>query len=128
MCKPVHHEVTLPASPAQVYRAYLSSREHAQFTGQSAKMSAKVGGQFTCGDESIEGLNVDLVKDQRIVQAWRLSYWDPGVFSLVTFRFKKKGKGTRVILDHVGIPDDEVAGIDDGWKTYYWEPLRAYFG
>jgi len=127
MCKPVHQEISLPATPAEVYHAYLDSREHAKFTGQGARMSTRVGGAFTCGDESITGINVDLVPGKRIVQAWRLSYWKEGVYSLVTFSLKKKGKGTLLTLDHLAIPSDERDEIDDGWETYYWTPMRAYF-
>jgi uncharacterized protein YndB with AHSA1/START domain len=128
MCRPVHHEVTLPASPADVYRAYMTSREHAKFTGSSAHMSSRIGGAFSCGDDSIRGINVDLVPGKRIVQAWRLSHWKEGVYSLVTFSLRKKGKGTLLTLDHLAIPAEEREEIDDGWTTYDWNPLQEYFG
>jgi len=128
MCRPVHQEITLPASPADVYRAYMTSREHALFTGSAARMSSRIGGAFTCGDASISGINVDLVPGKRIVQAWRLSHWKAGVYSLVTFSLKKKGKGTLLVLDHLAIPPEERGEINEGWNTYYWTPLKEYFG
>jgi activator of HSP90 ATPase len=128
MCEPVHHEVTQPPAPDVIYRAYLSSKEHAAFTGQAARMSTRVGGTFTCGDESISGVNVDLEPGKRIVQAWRLNYWKSGVYSLVSFTLTKKGRGTKLVLDHIGIPPEERGEIDSGWTQYYWDPLREYLG
>src|SRR5271170_862146 len=127
MCRPVHHEITVPASPAAVFHAYTTSREHAEFTGSSARMSSRIGGAFTCGDASILGFNLDLVPGKRVVQAWRLSHWKPGVYSLVTLSLTKKGKGTLLVLDHLAIPPEERGEIDEGWKTYYWNPLKEYF-
>lgn len=123
----IHQEVFLPAPPTHVYDTYLTSREHAKFTGSTAKMSSEIGGLFSCWDDTIEGVNVDLLPGQRIVQAWRLSEWEEGVYSIVTFNLKKKGKGTLLVMDHYGFPAEEKKDLENGWKEFYWEPLRAYF-
>ena len=128
MCRPVHHEVEFDASPRELYAAYLDSRRHARITGQSAKMSRKVGGKFTAGDTYISGYNLDLLPSKRIVQAWRASEWPDGAFSVLSLTFEKKGKGTRMVVDHVGIPDEFREGVDKGWYQFYWEPMKQYFG
>jgi len=127
MCRPVHHEVEFKASPREVYDAYLDSRRHARMTGQSARMSKKVGGRFTAGDDYISGTNVELIPGKRIVQAWRASEWPSGVYSILRLELKPKGKGSRVIVDHVGVPDEFRDGVDKGWYEFYWEPMKAYF-
>lgn len=126
MCKPVHHEVDFRAKPREVYEAYLDSRRHARITGGPAKMSKKVGGHFEAGDY-ITGTNVELVPGKRIVQAWRGTDWPEGVYSILRLELKAKGKGSRLVVDHVGIPDKFRDGVDEGWFTYYWEPMKAYF-
>jgi len=128
MCKPVHHEVEFSVNPTEVYDAYLDSRRHSRFTGQSAKMSRKEGGRFTAGDDYISGTNVELVPGKRIVQAWRASEWPDGVYSVLRLELKSKGKGTRMVVDHVGIPDKFRDGVDQGWYEFYWNPMKAYFG
>ena len=128
MCKPVHHEVEFSVSPKEVYDAYLDSRRHARFTGQSAKMSRREGGKFTAGDAYISGTNVELIPGKRIVQAWRASEWPDGIYSILRFELKPKGKGTRMIVDHVGVPDKFRDGVDEGWYEFYWNPMKAYFG
>jgi len=128
MCKPVHHEVEFRVSPKEIYDAYLDSRRHARITGQAAQMSRKEGGRFTAGDSYISGTNVELVPGKRIVQAWRASEWPDGVYSVLRMEFKAKGKGTRMVVDHVGIPDKFRDGVDQGWYEFYWNPMKAYFG
>ena len=128
MCRPVHHEVDFNARPSELYDAYLDSRRHARITGQSAKMSRKEGGRFTAGDTYISGYNVELVPARRIVQAWRASEWPAGAYSILKLELKPRGKKTRLIVDHVGIPDKFRDGVDEGWHQFYWEPMKAYFG
>jgi len=128
MCKPVHHEVEFHASPKEVYDAYLDSRRHARFTGQSATMSRKEGGKFTAGDGYISGTNVELIPGKRIVQAWRASEWPDGVYSILRFELKPKGKGTRMVVDHLAVPDAFRDGVDSGWYEFYWNPMKTYFG
>ena len=76
----------------------------------------------------IQGRNVELVQNQRIVQAWRPASWDPGVYSMVHFEFKPAGPGTSLIFDHTGFPSGLYDHLDWGWKNRYWTPLKKYFG
>jgi len=128
MCKPVHHEVDFAATPRQVYDAYLDSDRHARITGQKARMSRKEGARFSAGDTYITGYNLELVGSRRIVQAWRASEWPEGAYSVLRLELVPKGKGTRLILDHIGIPDAFRDGVDSGWHEFYWNPMKEYFG
>ena len=128
MCKPVHHEVDFSVKPREVYDAYLDSRRHSRFTGQAAKMSKKEGGRFVAGDTYISGTNVELIPGKRIVQAWRASEWPQGAWSILRLELKPKGKGTRLVVDHLGIPDEFRDGVDKGWYEFYWNPMKEYFG
>ncbi len=128
MCRPVHHEVDFPVPPRQVYDAYLDSERHSRFTGQKARMSRKEGGRFTAGDTYISGYNLELVPGRRIVQAWRASEWPEGAYSILRLELAPRGKGTRLVVDHLGIPDEFRDGVDSGWYEFYWEPMKKYFG
>lgn len=63
----------LPATPKQIYDAWLSSKGHTEMTGSEAKGNAKVGSVFTAWDGYIEGKNLELEPGKRIVQSWRTS-------------------------------------------------------
>jgi activator of HSP90 ATPase len=123
----IHQEIDLKASPQRIYAALLDSKQFAAFTGLPAEIDPNVGGAFSMFGGLISGRNIELVSGQRIVQAWRPSSWDPGVYSIVEFQFKVRGTETRIVLDHTGFPEGKFAGLDSGWHERYWEPLKKYF-
>jgi activator of HSP90 ATPase len=122
----VHQEITFAASRAKVYSALMDSKEHAAFTGAPAEISSEDGGAFSVYGGKVEGRNVQLVRGERIVQAWRAASWAAGIFSIARFELRDDGGKTTIVLDHDGIPDDQVPHIDGGWKKMYWEPLKKY--
>ncbi|HXQ94430.1 MAG TPA: SRPBCC family protein [Thermoplasmata archaeon] len=123
----VHQEVTFAATPKRVYDALMVSKEHAKFTGAPAKISSVEGGEFRCFDGSIEGRNVSLIPGRRIVQAWRISDWEDGVYSIVHFELEKTKGGTKLVFDHTGVPEDALPGITQGWFDHYWDNLTKFF-
>ena len=124
----IRQTVTFAAEPKAVYDALMSSKEHAAFTHSNTKISPKVGGAFTTGDGYISGKNLELVPGKRIVQQWRGDEegWPEDHFSIATFSFKAVGKKTRLTFAQSGIPAEFADAIAQGWKDFYWEPLRAY--
>ncbi len=123
----IHQVNTFKASPRRIYDILMSSREHAAMTANgAAKIGVKEGGKFSCHGGWISGRHVELLPGKRIVQAWRARNWPPGVYSLVKLTFKRAGSGTRLTLDHTGIPGRHSGHLTAGWKARYWKPLRAY--
>jgi activator of HSP90 ATPase len=120
--------VTINAAPRAVYTALIDPKEHARFTGAAAKSVAKPGGRFSRWDGSLEGFVVYLEKDRRIVLAWRSTGWPEGHYSIADFLLTKVKGGTRIEFSQFGIPASDFADISDGWRQYYTEPLRTYFG
>ena len=70
--------------------------------------------------------NVELVEGERVVQAWRVAGWDPGVYSLTRFELDVSEHGTRLGFDHTGFPPESHDDLDSGWHSMYWEPMRAH--
>ena len=124
----IHQEVTFNAPPGQVYRALLDSREFARITGDPAEIDAEEGGKFVCFGTFITGRIVELVSDKRIVQAWRVFNWPEGIYSIVRFELNADGRKTKLVFDQDGAPEKEVAHLDPGWGTKYWEPLKKHLG
>jgi len=122
----IHQEVEFHAAAERIYNALLDSKQFAALTGLAAEIHREVGGEFSTFGGIIVGRNLELVANQRIVQAWRVSYWEPGAYSVVKFELKAQGAGTKVTLDHRGFPDGEFESLDAGWKPRYWEPLAKY--
>jgi len=122
----LHQEVTFKASPQHIYEILLDSKQFAAVTGMPAEIDPKAGGAFSTFGNLIVGRNVELLPNQRIVQAWRPTHWDPGVYSIVKFEMRPQGSETTIVLDHTGFPEGEFDHLDPGWKLRYWDPLKKY--
>jgi activator of HSP90 ATPase len=124
----LHQEVDLKSSPHRIYEALLDSKQFTACSGEPAQISREAGGVFMMFGGKIEGRNIELVPDQRIVQAWRPANWAPGEYSIVKFELKAEGSQTKVILDHTGFHEGDFGHLDAGWKAHYFERLAKYLG
>jgi uncharacterized protein YndB with AHSA1/START domain len=122
----IHQEVTFRATPAKVYRALIDSSEHAKFTGAPAEIGTGVGTAWSAYGGKISGRQVELVDSVRIVQTWRAGNWPEGAHSVVRFELTPDGNGTKLVLDHDAVAEEQVQHLDGGWAKMYWEPLRKY--
>jgi activator of HSP90 ATPase len=124
----LHQEVLFTAPPKRIYEIFLNSKEFGAMTKLPADISPDAGGAFSMFGGVIIGRNIELIPAQRIVQAWKPKYWDPGVYSLVKFELVAEGAKTKILLDHTGFPPGTYKGLNSGWPEKYWEPLRKYLG
>ncbi len=122
----LHQEVDLKATPQRIYEVLLDSKQFAACTGMAAEIDPKAGGAFSMFGGLVVGRNIELIPNQRIVQAWRPTHWDPGVYSLVKFEMKPHASETTVILDHTGFPEGEYDSLSSGWESHYWTPLKKF--
>jgi len=122
--KTIRQSVTFKARPHQVYEALMDSKKHAQFTGGKASISRQVGGKFSTYDGYAEGVNLELVPDEKIVQTWRASDWPEGNYSRVTFSLKEVAGGTRLTFTQSGVPEEQYDDVSQGWRDYYWAPMK----
>lgn len=122
----LHQEVDFKASRQRIYEALLDSKQFAAFTGMAAEIDRKEGGPFSTFGGLVVGRNIELVSNERIVQAWRPTHWDAGIYSIVRFDLKARGSEATIVLDHTGFPAGEFDHLDPGWKLRYWDPLRKF--
>jgi len=124
----IHQEITLKASRKRVYEALLDPNQFRKVTGgEATEISPEVGGAFSCFGNKISGRHIDLVPNERIVQAWRSNGWAPGTYSIAKFQFKDAGSDTRIVFDHTGFPKGAADHLAAGWTANYWEALDKYF-
>lgn len=122
--KNIRQTTTFKASPHDVYEALMDSKKHSEFTGGAAVINREVGGKFIAYDGYADGENVELVPDKKIVQTWRTSDWPEGHYSQVTFLLEEVDGKTRLTFTQTGVPDDQAVDIADGWRQYYWKPMK----
>ena len=121
--KDIRQTVTFKASAHAVYEILMDSKKHSELAGDDARISRKVGGKFNVGNY-IEGVNLELVPDEKIVQAWRYNDWPKGHYSKATFALKKSEGKTKLTFTQTGVPEKFYADIKQGWIDYYWTPMK----
>jgi activator of HSP90 ATPase len=126
--KEIWQTVIIEASPNEVYDAYIDPKKHADFTGSPATGSPKVGGRFTAWDSYISGRYIELVKGVKIVHEWKTTEWpEDNPPSIVELHLKPRGKKTELTLIQSKVPVEQAKSYADGWKEFYWEPMKKYF-
>jgi activator of HSP90 ATPase len=135
----IHQESVINASRKRVYEALTDARQFNEVTKIAAAKDPAIslakaptvigpdlGGAFSLFGGIILGRHIELVPNTRIVQAWRVRYWDPGVYSIAKFELIELGGGTKIVLDHTGFPKGAAETLASGWKAHYWEPLAKF--
>jgi len=118
----------LPTRPERIYKAWLDSSQHGQFTGGVAVISPTVGGAFTTWDGYIQGATLALNPYTRILQSWRAEDFPEGAEdSQLEILLEEVPGGTRLTLIHTNIPDGQAEEFKKGWLDYYFTPMKAYF-
>ena len=122
----IHQEVTIDASPAAVYGILTNATDFAKMTGgRAAEIAREAGGPISMFGGDIRGRNVELVPGRRVVQAWRSQSWPEGVYSIVRFELIAEAKGTTLIFDQSGHPEEAQQMLEGGWHQMYWKPMNA---
>jgi activator of HSP90 ATPase len=93
---------------------------------KAAEISREVGGALTIFGGHIVGRQVELVPNQRIVQAWGVVDWTPGAYSIAKFEPSEEGAATKLVFDHTGFPHGIAEHLASGWEEHYWGPLRKF--
>ena len=115
------------ASAERLFEMYLDARVHSAFTGAPAVIEARAGGNFRAFDGILTGTILHVEPKRLIVQTWRSRNWPAGaVDSVIVLSFWPQPEGARIELVHVNVPDEDFAGVSQGWEKYYWAPWRAY--
>jgi activator of HSP90 ATPase len=135
----IHQEPVFHAPKRRIYEALTDARHFGKIEQLSAAMQSgmapgkrpteitrQAGSAFTLFGDHIVGRHIELVPYQRIVQAWRVVDWSPGVYSIVKFELTDHESGTKIVFDHTGFPEGKAQHLAQGWIANYWEPIRKY--
>lgn len=134
----IHQEVIIKAAASRIYSALTDASQFQKvelltdamksldLKSHPAAISTEPGGAFSLFGNYIVGRQIELVPNQRIVQAWRVASWAPGVYSLVKFEFSEQDSETKITFDHVGFPAGTAEHLAEGWYAHYWDPLRKF--
>jgi len=140
VCEVIHQTVVFKVSPKRVYEALTDAKQFNKVVALSAavqsgmvpagkpvEINAEAGGAFSAFGGHITGRQIELITNERIVQAWRAASWGPGQYSIARFELAEQGSGTKLVFDHTGFPQGQEHHLAEGWQSNYWEPLEKYF-
>jgi activator of HSP90 ATPase len=135
----IHNEPVFKASRKRVYEALTDAGQFSKVIllsaamksgmapgGKPAEISREAGGAFSLFGGYLTGRQIELVPNERIIQAWRAGSWDPGSYSIAKFVLVEQGSGTKIVFDHTGFPKGQAEHLAEGWKGNYWEPLEKF--
>ena len=134
----IHQEPVFQGNRKRIYEVLTDSRQFDEIVRLSAAMrsgaienkpaqiSSEIGGPFTLFGGYIVGRQLDLVSGERIVQAWRVIGWAPGVYSVARFALGGAGGTTRLVFDHEAFPGGQAEHLASGWQEHYWGPLARF--
>lgn len=137
----IHQEPVFKASRKRVYEALTDAKQFDKVIQMSAavktgmakapnppELGREAGGAFALFGGYVTGRHIELVPNERIVQAWRAGSWDPGIYSIAKFELVEAGSGTKIVFDHTGFPKGDAEHLAEGWRINYWEPLGKLLG
>jgi len=113
------------AGPSDVYAALTNPYTIELWSGYPAVMKEEPGSEFSLWEGDISGMNLEFIKDKKIVQEWH--FGDQSEKSIVTITINREREGSQVIVEHTNIPDDDFADIAEGWREYYIGAIISFF-
>jgi activator of HSP90 ATPase len=135
----IHQEALFKASRARVYEVLTGAKEFDAVTrlsdavtlitaphAKATSIDHEVGGAFTLFGGYVTGRHLEMVRNERLVQAWRAGSWGAGDYSIVRFVLLAQGVECKLVFDHRGFPDSQGASLAYGWGVHYWEPMAKF--
>src|SRR5450755_3390651 len=118
----------LAAPAADIYAMYLDAKIHAAITGAPVKIGAREGAAFSAFGGALSGRLLRLVPGKMIVQTWRSNIFKPDdADSILVLTMLPQGRKTTLLdLQHINVPEQDYAGVSQGWEIYYFAPWREY--
>src|SRR5438270_499090 len=122
--------MTAPKSSSFTSASLTPPHEHSTSVAGSnaapAEIARSAGGSFSVFGGHIVGRQLELVPDRRIVQAWRVVDWPPGIYSIAKFELTDRGGKTQLVFDHTGFPTGLGEHLAQGWRANYWGRSRSF--
>lgn len=130
MCKTIKQKVSFKAPPKEIYDLLTESKKYEAVTGKKAQIGKSAGDKFSVYGGQATGIMVELVRNKRIVQAWRGHSFPEGIFSMATINLKPTPRGGTYFTVRLSKePNGETSAMMD-WTTAlkylrFYEPIQS---
>lgn len=129
-------ERTVKSSPERVFKAWTEPDEMRHWFAPDpdmeveAQVDLRKGGNYrvAMGPYVVQGEYLEVVPARRLVFSWQWLGESPSNDMLVTVEFTPNGDGTRIVITHEKLANEEArASHEQGW-TAILERLDGYLG
>jgi uncharacterized protein YndB with AHSA1/START domain len=114
----VQFERVLEAEPTRVWDALVEPRDLAVWLGaERVELERRVGGRVFVrwsDREAMEGVIEEIEPPRVLAYTWH----ERGNRSIVRFELSRTDAGTRIVLDHRGLPPGSVVSFGAGWQSH----------
>src|SRR6185369_3056232 len=107
-----------------VWQALVDPKHLTAWGAGPAEMSESEGYKFSLWGGDIHGINVRVVKNEALEQEWISGKWDKP--SRLKIQLRVEDNQVRVDLFQTGVPEEEYEKVAQGWKDYYFGPLKRW--
>ena len=127
------HDQTIGTHPRDAGRSLRRDRQRQKACGASPahppSRPTRSAGSLPRGTVISPANIFKLVPGKKIVEEWRTNDW-PADYSpsLIELSFERANPATRLTMVHSQVPAAQAPKYRQGWKDYYWTPLKRYFG
>lgn len=117
-----------------IYEALTNQDMMMKYTQTKAVFEKTNGSAFSMYDNNIQGINVLLEENKKIVQQWKFSTWDSYAELTMIFR-EKPGNESEINITMKNIPNFdntkknvEIKGVENGWHSQVFRKINDYCG
>ena len=126
--KTIRQKVLIKAPVEAVFDALIDPKIQSEFTGAKATGKPTKGSEFTAWDGYISGKYLSIKKENKVAMTWLTSEWPDGYPpSKLILTFKDTEMGTWITLVQEKVPAEQANEYSQGWKDFYWQPMKEYF-
>jgi uncharacterized protein YndB with AHSA1/START domain len=128
MMEDIVKSVLIQAPIDKVWDALTAAGSIAKWMGEPVKSDLHAGGKYAYFGDATTGRYTVVEPPHRLEYTWRQSEW-PSEWSdsIVKWELKPDKQGTEVHLVHQHFPNEsERSGHDEGWDTYWLEPMKKW--
>lgn len=130
MADPIEKNVSIAAPIDRVWAALTDPAAIGAWMGDEDEVAfdLRVGGAYQFFGGATTGVLTKLHHPNQLEYTWRQDEWAPDwPDSIVRWTLATDGAGTRVRLTHDTFPNEaERDSHDQGWDTYWLEPMQAW--
>lgn len=127
MAYDIHLEFIVPAKPEVVMQLLTDEKLLRRWSGGEAKVEKKEGGRFEMFDGWVFG-KVLKATDRELAYTWKTTDWaEDTSASEVHYKLEKDKEGTKVTVDHTGLPtEEEMNEHKEGWDDQFFGLMEEY--